>query len=126
MIVLGLILLGLAALPFALALVNLSILRATPLHAPKGDVLVSILIPARNEAKNIGPALDAALASVGVPVEILVMDDGSTDATPEIVRAYAARDERVRLLTAPPLAEGWTGKVHACHQIGRASCRERV
>ncbi|MCD6070366.1 MAG: glycosyl transferase, partial [Microvirga sp.] len=63
MIVLGLILLGLAALSFALALVNLSILRATPLHTPKGDVLVSILIPARNEAKNIGPALDAALSS---------------------------------------------------------------
>ncbi|MDF2689580.1 MAG: glycosyl transferase [Microvirga sp.] len=121
MIVLGLILLGLAALSFALALVNLSILRATPLHTPKGDVLVSILIPARNEAKNIGPALDAALSSVGVPVEILVMDDGSTDATPEIVRAYAARDERVRLLTAPSLEEGWTGKVHACHHLSEAA-----
>src|SRR5215203_7261202 len=105
MIVLGFALLALAALPFALALVNLSILRATPPHAPRGDVLVSILIPARNEATNIGPALDAALASVGVPVEILVMDDGSTDATPEIARAYEKRDARVRLLAAPPLED---------------------
>ncbi|MBM6579812.1 glycosyltransferase family 2 protein [Microvirga sp. BT689] len=121
MMVLGLVLLMLAALPFVLALVNLSILRATPRHMPRGDVLVSLLIPARNEAKNIGPALDAALASVGVPVEILVMDDGSTDATPEIVRAYAARDGRVRLLTAPPLADGWTGKVHACHHLSEAA-----
>jgi hypothetical protein len=121
MMVLGLILLALAALPFGLSLMNLGTLRATPRHAPKGEVLVSILIPARNEAQNIGPALDGALASIGVPVEILVMDDGSTDATPEIVRTYAARDARVRLLTAPPLDEGWTGKVHACHHLSEAA-----
>jgi cellulose synthase/poly-beta-1,6-N-acetylglucosamine synthase-like glycosyltransferase len=121
MTVLGLVLLGLAALPFVLALMNLRTLRATPRHAPQGDVLVSILIPARNEAANIEPALDAALASAGVPVEILVMDDGSADATPEIVRSRAVRDGRVRLLTAPPLEEGWTGKVHACHHLSEAA-----
>lgn len=121
MIVLGLILLTLAAIPFVLALMNLSTLKATPRHTPEGDVLVSILVPARNEATNIGPALDAALGSMGVPVEILVMDDGSTDATPEIVRAYAAREPRVRLLTAPPLEDGWTGKVHACHHLAQAA-----
>src|SRR3712207_5366605 len=111
MIVLGLILLVLAAIPFVLVVMNLSVLRSTPRHAPQGDILVSILVPARNEAKNIAPALDAALGSMGVPVEILVMDDGSTDETAAIVHAYAARDSRVRLLTAPPLEEGWTGKV---------------
>lgn len=121
MTVLGLILLALAALPFALVLMNLATLRATPRRAPQGDVLVSILIPARNEATNIGAALAAAQASVGVPVEILVMDDGSTDGTAEIVRAHAARDARVRLLTAPPLEEGWTGKVHACHHLAEAA-----
>lgn len=121
MIVLGFILLVLAAIPFLLVLMNLSILRSTPRHAPQGDILVSILIPARNEVKNIGSALDAALGSMGVPVEILVMDDGSTDETAAIVRAYAARDRRVRLLTAPPLEEGWTGKVHACHHLSKAA-----
>src|SRR4028119_148231 len=119
--VLGLSPLALAALPAALVVMNLNILRATPRRSPQGDVLVSILIPARNEAANIGPALDAALRSVGVPVEILVMDDGSTDETPEIVRAYAARHARVRLLTAPPLEDGWTGKVHACHHLSEAA-----
>lgn len=121
MTVIGVVLLVLAAIPFVLAIMNLGVLNATPRRAPQGNVLVSILIPARNEAGNIGPALDAALGSVGVPVEVLVMDDGSTDATPEIVRAYAARDPRVRLLTAPPLAEGWTGKVHACHHLSEAA-----
>ncbi|WP_262298531.1 glycosyltransferase [Microvirga sesbaniae] len=121
MMVLGFLLLALAAIPFVLALMNLSTFRATPRHAPRGDVLVSILIPARNEAKNIGPALEAALGSMGVPVEILVMDDGSTDGTGDIVRAVMARDSRVRLLTAPPLEEGWTGKIHACHHLSEAA-----
>jgi cellulose synthase/poly-beta-1,6-N-acetylglucosamine synthase-like glycosyltransferase len=121
MMALGLILFVLAAIPLVLALMNLSVLRATPRHAAQGDVLVSILIPARNEARNIGPALSAALGSMGVPVEILVMDDGSTDETAAIVRTCADRDPRVRLLTAPPLAEGWTGKVHACHHLSEAA-----
>ena len=103
MTVLGLIALALAALPAVLAAVNLVALARTPKATPRPGTLVSILIPARNEAQNIGPALDAALASMGVPVEILVMDDVSTDATPEIVRTYAARDTRVRVLTEPSL-----------------------
>jgi hypothetical protein len=118
---LGLLLLGLAALPAVLALMNLSVLRSTPRCHPGADTLVSILIPARNEESTIGAALDAARASIGVPVEILVIDDGSTDRTAEIVLAQAARDPRVRLLIAPPLAEGWTGKVHACHHLAQAA-----
>lgn len=117
----GFVLLALAAFPAALVLRNLAVLRATPHRHPQEGTLVSILIPARNEARNIGAALDAALASAGVPVEILVMDDGSTDGTAEIVRAYAARDHRVRLLAAPPLADGWTGKIHACHHLAQAA-----
>lgn len=119
--VVGYVLLALAAIPAVLVPMNLSVLRRTPRSQPRPDTLVSILIPARNEAGNIGPALDAALGSRGVPVEILVMDDGSTDATADIVRAYAGRDARVRLLTAPPLEDGWTGKVHACHHLAEAA-----
>jgi cellulose synthase/poly-beta-1,6-N-acetylglucosamine synthase-like glycosyltransferase len=114
-------LLLLAAAPFVLATMNLRVLRGTPCYAPQGDVLVSILIPARNEARTIGAALDAALDSTGVPFEILVMDDGSTDGTAAIVRTYESRDPRVRLLTAPPLKEGWTGKIHACHHLSEAA-----
>ena len=119
--VIGYVLLALATIPAVLVPMNMSVLRRTPRAQPRQDTLVSILIPARNEAGNIGPALDAALGSRGVPVEILVMDDGSTDATADIVRAYAGRDPRVRLLTAPPLEDGWTGKVHACHHLAQAA-----
>jgi hypothetical protein len=121
MTVIALVALALAALPAGLALVNLSTLRRTPKAVPQPGTLVSILIPARNEAANIGPAIEAALASRGVAVEILVMDDGSTDETAAIVRAHGERDDRVRLLAAPPLPEGWTGKIHACHRLAEAA-----
>jgi hypothetical protein len=49
------------------------------------------------------------------------MDDGSSDRTAAIVRLHAGQDPRVRLLTAPALQEGWTGKVHACHHLSRAA-----
>ncbi len=119
MTVLALVLLLLAAVPAGLAVVNLEILRRTPRASARERTLVSVLIPARNEAANIGPAVEAALASRGVDIEVLVMDDGSTDATAEIVRSMASRDPRIRLMNAPPLAEGWTGKVHACHHLSK-------
>ncbi len=113
--------LALAALPAALAAANLRALR-DPAPVPAGaDLLVSILIPARDEAERIGPALDAARASTGVAVEILVMDDGSTDRTAEIVRQAGGADPRVRLLAAPPLPPGWSGKVHACQRLAEAA-----
>src|SRR3712207_1750646 len=121
MTALGFVLLALAALPAGLALMNLSVLRRTPRHHPQPDTLVSILIPARNEAENIGPALDAALGTSGVRTEILVRAGGSPAGTAEIVRDHARRDARIRLLTAPPLEEGWTGKVHACHHLAAAA-----
>lgn len=119
MMALSFILFALAALPAVLAMMNLTLLRKEHHAIAREETFVSILIPARNEADNIGPAVEAALASRDADVEILVMDDGSTDATAGIVSAVAARDPRVRLLAAPPLTEGWTGKVHACHHLAQ-------
>ncbi len=112
--------LALATLPAALGLHNLLRLRAPEGRPPEGT-LVSILIPARNEAANIPACAEAALASQGVAVEVVVMDDGSTDGTADIVAAMTARDARLRLETAPPLPPGWTGKVHACACLAAAA-----
>lgn len=112
--------LALALMPIIFGTINLRRmprLRDTP---PDGT-RVSILIPARNEAGNIAACLDAALASTGCEVEVVVMDDGSTDATASIVQGYAARDARVRLVQAPSLPPGWTGKVHACARLAEAA-----
>lgn len=112
--------LALALMPIIFGIINLrrmAVLRGTP----AAGTCVSILIPARNEAANIASCLDAALASTGCEVEVVVMDDGSTDGTAAIVQGYAARDARVRLVAAPSLPPGWTGKVHACARLSEAA-----
>jgi hypothetical protein len=110
----------LATFPATMGLANLFLLRPAR-GAPAAGTLDSFLIPARNEETNIAVCLEHALASRGVAVEVVVMDDGSTDATAEIVRAIAARDARLRLEAAPPLPPGWTGKVHACARLAEAA-----
>ena len=112
--------LALAALYAALTLLNLAIFRAP--HPPRPDdplPRVSILIPARDEEANIAAALRGALAQESAAVEVIVLDDGSTDATADIVRRHAERDPRVRLVRGADLPSGWNGKQHACHQLAR-------
>lgn len=109
---------ALALLPLLMALANLIGFRRPAVPAPAGTA-VSILIPARDEAESIEAAVEAALASIGVAVEVLVLDDDSRDATAAIVARIAARDPRVRLLRAPPLPPGWAGKQRACHLLSR-------
>ena len=80
---------------------------------------VSVLIPARNEASSIGPALEAILDSSHAQFEVLVLDDHSEDETASIVKSYASRDPRVRLFQSNPLPSGWNGKQHACWQLSK-------
>jgi glycosyltransferase involved in cell wall biosynthesis len=106
----------LALLPLGQGIVNLTLYRR-PTAAPPPGTAVSILIPARNEETGIAAAVEAALLSHGVEMEVVVLDDHSTDRTAEIVRAIAVRDPRVRLEPAPPLPSGWSGKQHACQVL---------
>ncbi|MBN1240452.1 MAG: glycosyltransferase family 2 protein [Gammaproteobacteria bacterium] len=86
----------LALIPLVLIGWNLVLLRRLP---RRGSAMrVSVLIPARNEAHNIGAAIESVLESSHGDLELLVADDGSTDETAAIVRGYAGRDRRVRLL----------------------------
>jgi len=78
---------------------------------------VSLLIPARNEEASIGAAVESALASTGVRLEVIVLDDQSDDATARIVQRLAESDPRLRLAAAPPLPDDWCGKQHACHVL---------
>ena len=85
---------------------------------PAGDApLVSILVPARNEALNIATCAGSLLAQDYPHCELLVLDDHSTDGTGEILRDLTARGGRLRVLTGAPLPPGWTGKGWACHQL---------
>ena len=108
-------LLVLAGLPTVMTAVNLVALRR-PVAAPAGT-RVAVLIPARDEAAGIAACVEAALASIGVGLEVVVLDDHSTDATAAIVAGLAQADPRLRLASAPPLPVGWSGKQHACHVL---------
>lgn len=114
--ILGLVL---AAIPALMLAVNLIYFRRPRRWTSHDQPLpaLSVLIPARNEEARIGQTLDALLASRGVDLEILVMDDHSSDRTADIVQGIAAWDPRVRLLQSPALPSGWAGKQHACHRL---------
>ena len=92
---------------------------------PHDAPLVSLVIPARNEARNVGPCVESALASSYPRLEVIVVDDHSTDETAAIVHAIAARDPRVRVITPAPLPDGWFGKQWAC-AAGAAQSRGDV
>jgi hypothetical protein len=110
----------LAAIPAYMFLRNCPYYAVPP--APGAEtVSVSVLIPARNEEHAIGSAIESAIGSRGVDVEVVVLDDHSTDATAAIVRAIANRDSRVRLLQGADLPLGWSGKQHACYQLAQAA-----
>ena len=81
--------------------------------------LVSVMVPARNEEATIEVCLRSLLSQDYPNLEILVLDDGSADATAAIVRAVGG--SRVRLLPGAPLPPGWTGKNWACHQLSQAA-----
>ncbi len=71
--------------------------------------LVSVIVPARNEEASLRACLKSLLAQTGVSLEVVVVDDGSTDRTREIAQSFP----EVRLVDAGPLPPGWTGKNNA-------------
>jgi glycosyltransferase involved in cell wall biosynthesis len=82
---------------------------------------VSVLIPARDEETAIEASVTAALASRGVEVEVVVLDDRSEDGTARIVRELSRRDGRARLVPGEELPPGWCGKQHACWILAHES-----
>ena len=109
------------------SVVNAALLRR-PSTVSASREPVSVLIPARNEAGTIGACVASVLAQRGVDdLEVIVLDDGSTDATAAVVRDLAARDARLRLVSGAPPPPGWLGKPYACHQLAaRARCPRLV
>jgi glycosyltransferase involved in cell wall biosynthesis len=78
-------------------------------------VRCSVVIAARDEQMRIEQTVRHLLAQEKVDIEVIVVDDRSSDNTGEILRALAAQDPRVRVIRVDVLPEGWLGKCHACH-----------
>ncbi len=77
--------------------------------------LVTAIIPAKDEEETLADCLASVCAQSYPNLEILVVDDRSTDGTRAIARQFAERDSRVRVVTIAELPPGWTGKTHALH-----------
>jgi len=87
--------------------------RLTP-AAPDCWPLVSVIMPARNEEASLAAAA-ASLAAQDYPgnLEIIIIDDRSTDRTAAVAAQMAQSHPRIRLLSITALPAGWLGKVHA-------------
>ncbi len=83
--------------------------------------LVSIIVPARNEQRNLPTILPSLLRQDYPAIEIIVVDDASTDATGAIAAEWGARDARLRVLRGAGPPPGWTGKNYACWQGAQAA-----
>jgi chlorobactene glucosyltransferase len=78
--------------------------------------LLSIVVPARDEERNIEACVRSLLAQTGVEVEVIVVDDGSTDATGVILAQLQREFPALRIVAGEPLPEDWVGKPWACYQ----------
>jgi chlorobactene glucosyltransferase len=113
----------LPALPWVLPFVALPRLaRRSPSlidARPESGRLVSVIIPARNESSTIATVVGSILATAYHPIELLVVDDRSTDDTAGLVERFS--DPRLRLVRGAELPDGWYGKPWACYQGYRAA-----
>lgn len=92
-----------------------------PESLPENAPLISICVPARNEERNIGRCVQAILAQTYLNFEVIVLDDRSTDSTPQILSELAACDPRIRVISGSHLPPGWAGKPHALVQAASAA-----
>lgn len=112
--------LAIALLALGVCVANLS--RYRPAAPPgRSSAMVSVCVPARNEAANLEPCVRSLLAQSHAACEILVYDDQSSDETPSILRRLCLESPRVRAVETAPLPPGWNGKQWGCDRMGRAA-----
>src|SRR5687767_14839657 len=76
-------------------------------------IAVDVIVPARNEALDLEAAVLSILDQQSIQLRVIVVNDHSTDRTPQIADSLAARDARITVIHDPPLVDGWFGKTNA-------------
>jgi len=85
----------------------------------KENPLISVMVPARNEEECIKRCIVSLTKQDYKNIEILVLDDNSTDNTAKIVEELSKKYSNVRFYRGEPLKKGWLGKSYACHQLSK-------
>ncbi|MEM6764634.1 MAG: glycosyltransferase family 2 protein [Bacteroidota bacterium] len=115
--ILAWVILGFLGIRWGVSMLNVLTRPLLPHKDTSIDGLVSILIPARNEAENL-PLLFKQLSGLDThPVEIIFLNDHSEDNTEILLREFTKEQTHARYLQGKPLPEGWLGKHWACHQL---------
>jgi GT2 family glycosyltransferase len=119
-----------AGLSFLVAALFVAALRRSTWRSPPQSlasqhaVKVSVIVPARDEEQDIGQAIKSVLAQEDVELEVIVVNDHSTDRTGEIAESIARGDGRLRVIHNPELPPGWLGKCNAMQQAAALATGE--
>ncbi len=121
----------LSAISFVVAIFNLRFLSSLSTFVGNPEPLrpqpiVSILVPARNEEGNIKQCLQSLVDQNYEALEILVLDDRSTDKTAKIIKDVSSSSAKIKFLEGTPLPKGWVGKNWACHQLSKQATGELI
>jgi len=119
MIYLAYIAIGFIGLQLINILANFVFRQKISKVTPPAEVPVSVLIPVRNEEKNIAFLLSDLIKLENYPLEIIVFDDESTDNTVRITEEFSRKDQRIKVIRSEGLPAGWLGKNHACYQLAQ-------
>lgn len=115
------------AVILGLTVLNLVTLKRLDSFKPRLErPFVSVLVPARNEEKNIERCVTSLLIQNYHPKEVIALDDQSDDRTLEILKQLQRQFPELIVIKGKPLPQGWLGKNWACHQLFRASRGELV